>query len=236
MPIDTMTITIEAGPYLTAAALRLCAALEAPSARPSQAAAAEPPHVDETPQPEALQPEPTPPQPIEAPIAAAPELAITDPAVIPAPLAPEPRRGKVWTPERLELMRRDYPSGRPLQELWRALLALPGLPITHQKHLGIKAHGLNISRNGRPRDPADAPAVVDDGGDEHEADENDEDSPAPTLDPPNGFETVTFSTAYAWAGQRGLATHREGMDLARVNEKRLDLGLRPFAITRHVAS
>lgn len=61
-----------------------------------------------------------------------------------------------WTPERVAILRRDYPAGVPLSDMLAALNALPGTPITG-KALGIRAAGWGIRRP--PRASAEPVAV-----------------------------------------------------------------------------
>lgn len=51
---------------------------------------------------------------------------------------------------------------------------------------------------------------------------------------PTDVTLATYSAVFAWAGERGLASARDGMDLGAVNRKRVQLGLPPFEIAaRH---
>jgi hypothetical protein len=47
---------------------------------------------------------------------------------------------------------------------------------------------------------------------------------------PAPVQRATRETILAWAGQRGLASVRDGMDLDRVNAKRVELGQLPFEV------
>lgn len=38
--------------------------------------------------------------------------------------------GSTWTPERKALLRRDYPTGRPIADIQAEMLAMPGEPFT----------------------------------------------------------------------------------------------------------
>lgn len=165
-----------------------------------------------------------PAQPSEVPAPDVPLAAGESPAL---PL-------EVWTPERVALLRRDWPAGVPVDALETALNALPGQRVKRDRiaikaaYLGVKrpkaapvpavpvAQSAPLAAAPVPPAPAPTPAIGPFGMDEH------------------GFERVPYATAYAWAGQRGLASVTHGMELAAVNRKRQELGLPPFRIVKPV--
>lgn len=252
-------------------------------------------------------------------------------AAVAEPPAPPPLETRRWTPDRIELLRRDFPSGRPMGELLAALLALPGVSMTAAQVSTYAANQLHLRRSqtrppetvrwseerrellrrdwpthrprtdilrdlqARPGAPLTAKHMVDyarvalslvrpaaldsstpttpapvpppivpviaapDAG-QHPATPV-ANPPEPPLPPrleivdtapallqapaaapteaqgvpaprPTSTEPLQadYGTIMAWAGQRGLASVRDGMDIDKVNAKRRELGLAPFVM------
>ena len=141
-----------------------------------------------------------------------------------------------WSEARLEVLRRAWPLGVPTTEILALVNDLPGPAITSFGAIDAKARTLQLHRptmavrlavrqaQAAPAEcekPAAAPTVK---------------QAVPSAVPaPEGVLCVTYATALAWAGQRGLAPVRDGMDLDQVNRKRVALGLPPFRIVRTTA-
>ena len=153
--------------------------------------------------------------------------------------------GRRWTPERDAIVTRGYPAGRALDALRGEINAMPGPPVNN-KLIGIRAAFLGVKRSGVAAPPA-APAPT-------------PPPPMPTppmppppmpTPPPPIYRQAPIALAPAankppadpgtpifadqatirgWAGQRGLATAHDPLDLAVINRKRIEFGLPPFAL------
>lgn len=216
-PVVSVEVTVRLDPASLAAIAELARALmAAPAASPRP----EPAPAQEMPQPavigsrageeqgavvEALRP---PPPTVSAP------KAMTAADVI-------SRRGAVWTDERKALLAELYPCGTALDVILERLNALPGPAVPNKDNIGVQAFNLGIKRNVTAREAAKAAAPT----------FRPDLPPVPRPLQPDHV-TVAYSTAFAWAGERGLASTRGGMDIEAVNRKRRELGLPPFVISR----
>ena len=70
-----------------------------------------------------------------------------------APSNPAVGDQRVWTPERQAIVRRDYPAGIAIDDILRAVNALPGKPI-HRDRIAIQASKMHLRR------PANAPTAA----------------------------------------------------------------------------
>lgn len=143
--------------------------------------------------------------------------------------------GSPWTDERRTLLRELWPVWVPPREIAERLAKLPGWPAPEAGSINAYARYMKLQRAARPLAPADLEPLA-----EPDAEAS---SPQPAQpEPPVGRnqasaapERVTYATAFAWAGQRGLAHVRNGMDLGRVNLKRAELGLPAFELSGRAA-
>jgi hypothetical protein len=106
-----------------------------------------------------------------------------------------------WTPERLAVAQPLYESGAPMAQIIAAVNALPGPPINPYR-VTVCAGAHRWTRGG----PA-------------------EQSVSTTPVPANATEIIH------WAGQRGIMVGRGTLPIDKINAKRADLGMPPFALT-----
>jgi hypothetical protein len=157
------------------------------------------------------------PDSVLEPAVAAPKAAPPAPPAASAPPKPQklPDDLPLWTKARCDVIRGEWPKGTDVHTVHRMLEALPGRPVPVAR-IAIQAAALGVRR------PLPAPAPARD--------------PTPPKPAPSSadsaFVEANYATVFAWAGQRGLATTREGFELDRVNAKRIELGLAPFRIVK----
>ena len=157
--------------------------------------------------------------------ASGPLVAPTAVAGVPqAPLHPKGHAGcaperVVYTPERIEVLRREWPKGTDVHEIGELLAALPGAPVVSTGAIGVRAAGLGLRRpSGHGVPPKAAPAS------------------RPMLDVSGGPPVVVdWQQMEKWAAERGISSSElYGMErkkaLALVNAKRKDLGLPAFRL------
>jgi hypothetical protein len=106
-----------------------------------------------------------------------------------------------WTPERLAVAQPLYETGAPMAQIIAAVNALPGPPINPYR-VTVFAGAHRWTRGG----PA-------------------EQSVSTTPVPANATEIIH------WAGQRGIMVGRGTLPIDKINAKRADLGMPPFALT-----
>ena len=121
------------------------------------------------------------------------------------------KAASVWTPARDALLRDLYPTQINRNEIFARMQALPGPPIA-----SLNAMAVHVSSLGLRRAPVAAPVL----------------KAASASSPPEPLAVIPANGEQIarWGVSRGI-DYRNSADLPKVNSKRTQLGLPPFALS-----
>lgn len=168
-------------------------------------------------------PVPSPP----APPSPAVEPAAPPPARVMAPGAAGSFAGGKWTEARMALLRELWPTDTAIEGILARINELPGVPVASVMSVWTQA-----SAKGLGRRPGASARLAESGrrnlAKAHAGAAAKREAARDAEAPPDGATVATYDQIATWSAPRGIP-FTGWVDLPRVNAKRTELGLPPFA-------